>query len=188
MGSLTDALLLDSSYNDDIICLRERFCLERPFSSACAEKLNAVQDAWRYEEAKRCEDTLHDVVVQRMSGESLEIQFPDSATIGNVKATVQRMWGLEQSIQKMVFGESVVGNCDTVGSLAAGLDGGPIHLTLISDGAHLRCEHDSILLEIKLERRCATNTSSMARLIHLSLARDALEQTMNDIGIEFAYC
>lgn len=134
--------------------------------------------AWSYQRQRpSCvahEGVFHKVIVRQLSGESLEITLSETATIIDVKASVQVSWDVACAAQRMVLGEVVVENDETLSSLH---DGSALHLTVVVDAAQLYAD---LLERIHYERRQATNTKSMAQLHALVLRIDDLEQAMSE--------
>jgi len=105
----------------------------QPFERA-APAWSYQRDAWlnccHQRECPSCvahEGVFHKVVVRQLSGESLEITLSETATIIDVKARVQVSWDVECAAQRMVLGEAVVENDETLSSLH---DGSALQLTV----------------------------------------------------------
>lgn len=132
---------------------------------------------------KDCKDAFREVVVHLMSGKTLEMKLPEDATIRHVKEQVRRTWGIAHVMQSMVFGEAVLPNSTAVDSLDSGYLDQSLALTLILSLSDLRDAHRIVVAKIRRERTHATNTRSVAKLVHYLEERDELEEALKVMAL-----
>jgi len=128
----------------------------------------------------------HRVVVESISGNSVEQRFPGSATARDVKDLLESSWGIAHPLQKLILGTREIEDCDTVGALqltAAEHDRDSLRMLMIADSSLLQQEYDKLWLKVNFERMKPTNKTSQRRLLKLLEKADSLEESALRKGV-----